>query len=111
MPAEYLPCPFCGNQPVREVMHDRLSVYCPNCVSVGFHIHVRLGCMADSSWNKRAGQVDENLKLPTTNNTTPLPPVATPKGEIKPDCRKCGKHDYGCFWGCGSDSCIKEWSA
>ena len=48
------PCPFCGTKPRRTVKGQILSVECPNCVSVGFHNHVRLGCLADSQWNERA---------------------------------------------------------
>jgi hypothetical protein len=51
-------CPFCGTAPQRCVDHEILHVECPNCVSVGFHNHVRLGCRADSEWNSR---VDEPL--------------------------------------------------
>ena len=47
------PCPFCGSEPRRTVKNQRLSVECPQCVSVGFHNHVRLGCLADSQWNER----------------------------------------------------------
>lgn len=47
------PCPFCGTQPVRKVVGDILSVTCPQCVSVGFHNHVRFGCRADAEWDQR----------------------------------------------------------
>lgn len=47
------PCPFCGAQPVRKVVGDILSVTCPQCVSVGFRNHVRLGCQADAKWDER----------------------------------------------------------
>jgi phage FluMu protein Com len=50
---KYLPCPFCGSQPIRVIEQDVLSVDCPNCVSVGFYNHVRFGCMADDQWNTR----------------------------------------------------------
>jgi hypothetical protein len=56
------PCPFCGSLPTRKVVHDRLSVECPNCVSVGFHNHVRLGCLADQQWDNRA-KIETYLKL------------------------------------------------
>jgi len=48
------PCPFCGEDPIREVRNNILTVHCPQCVSVGFHNHVRLGCLADTQWNNRA---------------------------------------------------------
>lgn len=48
-----LPCPFCGSHPVRKVVNNILSVTCPQCVSVGFHNHVRFGCRADAEWNER----------------------------------------------------------
>lgn len=51
--ADLLPCPFCGAEPKRHIADDILHVRCPNCVSVGFHNHVRLGCWADAEWNKR----------------------------------------------------------
>lgn len=51
---ELLACPFCGTQPIRKVSNDILSVTCPNCVSIGFHNHVRFGCRADAEWNTRA---------------------------------------------------------
>ena len=47
------PCPFCGAEPRRTVKGQILSVECTNCVSVGFHNHIRLGCLADSKWNER----------------------------------------------------------
>jgi sarcosine oxidase delta subunit len=50
---ELLKCPFCGEKPIRKVENDILSITCPNCVSVGFHNHVRFGCRADSEWNTR----------------------------------------------------------
>jgi len=50
---DLLPCPFCGSEPVREVVRDVLSIRCPQCVSVGFSNHVRLGCLADAQWNDR----------------------------------------------------------
>lgn len=49
-----LDCPFCGSQPTRQIVDDVLHVECPQCVSVGFHTHVRLGCLADARWNERA---------------------------------------------------------
>ena len=51
--SELKPCPFCGSQPSRKVEGDILSVCCENCVSVGFHNHVRHGCIADAQWNTR----------------------------------------------------------
>ena len=56
-----LPCPFCGTMPVREVSNDILSIYCPNCVSVGFHNHVRFGCRADTERNIRTSSSKEAL--------------------------------------------------
>ena len=46
-------CPFCGEKPDRYIAHDILHINCPNCVSVGFHHHVRFGCRADTEWNTR----------------------------------------------------------
>jgi hypothetical protein len=54
-PRSYLPCPFCGSQPVRRVFSDILAVECPQCVSIGFHNHIRFGCQADAEWNQRHG--------------------------------------------------------
>jgi len=51
---ELKPCPFCGGAPRRWVSNDILHVECPNCVSVGFHSHVRFGALADAEWNTRA---------------------------------------------------------
>ena len=51
--SELLPCPFCGSKPVRRVSNDILSINCPECISVGFHNHIRLGCLADEEWNTR----------------------------------------------------------
>lgn len=59
------PCPFCGTQPRRYISHDILNVECPNCVSVGFHNHVRLGCLADEEWNTREATGSE--KTPCNN--------------------------------------------
>ena len=50
---ELLPCPFCGTKPIREISNTILSVRCPKCVSVGFHTHIRFGCLADTKWNTR----------------------------------------------------------
>ena len=47
------PCPFCGSKPERRVTNNVLHVTCPNCVSIGYHNHVRLGCLADHEWNTR----------------------------------------------------------
>ena len=47
------PCPFCGSKPDRYIISDILHVTCRECVSVGFHNHVRFGCRADGEWNKR----------------------------------------------------------
>ena len=47
------PCPFCGILPDRKVSNDILFITCPECVSVGFHNHVRFGCRADREWNTR----------------------------------------------------------
>ena len=52
-----MPCPFCGTTPTRRVSHDILHVECPQCVSVGFHNHVRFGCRADEEWNTRTPNV------------------------------------------------------
>lgn len=46
------PCPFCGNEPYREIINDILSVGCTVC-GVRFSNHVRFGCMADTKWNNR----------------------------------------------------------
>ena len=51
--ADLLPCKFCGSRPIRkvgEVANNVLSVFCPECASVGFHYHVRFGCLADRDW-------------------------------------------------------------
>ena len=48
-----LPCPFCGARPVRRINNDILFIECRECVSIGFHNHVRLGCQADQEWNRR----------------------------------------------------------
>ena len=50
---DLLPCPFCGAQPTRYTYNDILFVECPECVSVGFHNHVRFGCRAEDEWNTR----------------------------------------------------------
>jgi len=50
---ELLPCPFCGTKPIREISNNILRVRCPKCVSVGFHTHIRFGCLADTKWNTR----------------------------------------------------------
>ena len=52
-PHKLLNCPFCGTEPKRYVSNNILHIECPECVSVGFHNHVRLGCLADSQWNRR----------------------------------------------------------
>lgn len=54
-----LPCPFCGSIPVRKVSNEILSITCPNCVSIGFHNHIRFGCLADSQWNNRVNILEE----------------------------------------------------
>lgn len=51
--ADHLPCPFCGNKPVRKIVFNILSVKCPQCVNVGFHNHIYYGCRADAQWNQR----------------------------------------------------------
>ena len=56
----YLSCPFCGSQPVRKIVNNILSVHCPECVSVGFHNHVKFGCKADSEWNKRQNLANDH---------------------------------------------------
>ena len=48
------PCPFCGTKPDRRVVGYILHVQCPECVSIGFHNHVRFGCRADAELNTRA---------------------------------------------------------
>jgi hypothetical protein len=53
MNADYLPCPFCGTSPIRDIKNGILSVYCPKCVSVGFHASVKHGCLPDYQWNER----------------------------------------------------------
>lgn len=53
-----LPCPFCGGDPERKVSNEILSITCPNCVTVGFHNHVRFGCRADSEWNTRLVRIE-----------------------------------------------------
>ncbi len=70
-------CPFCGSLPTRKVVRDRLSVECPNCVSVGFHNHIRLGCLADQQWNNRT----EDVAVHSTSNNT---------GSPKLKCKGCG---------------------
>jgi len=50
---DLLPCPFCGSEPERFINNEILHVKCPNCISIGFHNHVRLGCRADTEWNTR----------------------------------------------------------
>ena len=50
---ELKPCPFCGTTPRRYVSNEILHIECPNCL-VGFHNHVRFGCMADEEWNTRS---------------------------------------------------------
>lgn len=68
MPADFLPCPFCGSQPVTRTDAQRqiYSVECPKCVSVGFHNHFRFGCMADVQWNERANTMEEKILQHTT---------------------------------------------
>jgi hypothetical protein len=56
--SELKPCPFCGSAPTRLVEGDVLSVGCPRCVTVEFHNHVRFGDLADSLWNSREYEVD-----------------------------------------------------
>jgi hypothetical protein len=58
--SELKPCPFCGSAPTRLVEKDVLSVECPRCVTVGFHNHVRFGCIAESLWNSRSREHDTN---------------------------------------------------
>jgi hypothetical protein len=60
MSSKSKPCPFCGSIPIRLVERDVLSVECPKCVSVGFHNHVRFGCLADTLWNSREHDSDED---------------------------------------------------
>ncbi len=60
------PCPFCGTKPERRVKSEILFVHCPECVSVGFHNHVRFGCRADPACNTIA-HLTEDAQL---NNTT-----------------------------------------
>ena len=50
---ELKPCPFCGAKPKRYVRHEILHIQCPNCVSIGFHNHIRFRCMADTMWQTR----------------------------------------------------------
>jgi len=59
--SDYKPCPFCGSQPVRRVEGTLLSVYCPQCVTVGFRNHTDLGCLADNEWNTRTRKKYERL--------------------------------------------------
>ena len=58
--SELKPCPFCGSAPVRLVEKDVLSVECPECVTVGFHNHVRFGDLADTLWNSRETNNEED---------------------------------------------------
>jgi len=73
MPADLLPCPFCGSQPVTRVDAERqiYSVECPKCVTVGFYNHFRFGCMADCKWNERANTMVE--KIPSHNSDYDAP--------------------------------------
>ena len=64
---ELKPCPFCGTKPVREIINDIVGVTCPNCVSVGFHSHVRLGCLSDKQWDTRVDAKRETSQLAVTD--------------------------------------------
>ena len=65
--------------------------------------------LIDAAWDCATDNSEEKQNDQPTNDTTPLPAVATPSGEIKPRCISCNYVPQGCNLVKGSEECIKKY--